>query len=50
MIALMWANNETGVIHPIREISELAEKHNFVDFKCLYKDTIESAQFLCLYK
>jgi SAM-dependent methyltransferase len=29
---------------------ELAEKHNFVDFKCLYKDTIESAQFLCLYK
>jgi cysteine desulfurase len=32
MIALMWANNETGVIHPIREISELAEKHNLIFF------------------
>jgi len=26
-ISLMWANNEIGVIHPIREITELAEKY-----------------------
>ena len=29
---------------------QLAQKHNFVRFECLYKDTFESAQFLCLYK
>lgn len=32
MIALMWANNETGVIHPIKEISELASKHQLIFF------------------
>ena len=26
-IALMYANNETGVIHPIKEIGRLAQKH-----------------------
>jgi len=31
-------------------LHEIAQKHNFVDFEYLYKDTIESAQFLCLYK
>ncbi|MBD2278895.1 MULTISPECIES: class I SAM-dependent methyltransferase [Nostocales] len=27
---------------------QLAQKHNFVRFECLYKDTPEAAQFLCL--
>ncbi len=27
LISLMAANNETGVLHPIREISEIAQKH-----------------------
>jgi cysteine desulfurase len=30
MICLMWANNETGLIHPISEISQLAEKHQLI--------------------
>jgi cysteine desulfurase len=30
MISLMWANNETGLIHPISEISQLAEKHQLI--------------------
>jgi cysteine desulfurase len=30
MICLMWANNETGLIHPITEISQLAEKHQLI--------------------
>lgn len=30
MIALMWANNETGIIHPIEEISELAEANDII--------------------
>lgn len=30
MICLMWANNETGVIHPIEEIKELAEENNII--------------------
>ena len=32
MIALMWANNETGLIHPISEISKIAEAHNCIFF------------------
>ncbi|WP_343699904.1 cysteine desulfurase family protein [Chitinophaga sp.] len=32
-VALMYANNETGVIHPVREIGALAKKHN-VYFVC----------------
>jgi len=32
MICLMWANNETGVIHPIDRISRLAEAHNIIFF------------------
>ena len=27
LISLMWANNETGVIQPMREIAQLCEKH-----------------------
>ncbi|MEB2774149.1 cysteine desulfurase family protein [Algoriphagus sp. D3-2-R+10] len=30
MICLMWANNETGVIHPIEEIKALAEEKNII--------------------
>jgi len=32
-IALMYANNETGVIHPVRQIGEIARKNN-VPFFC----------------
>ncbi|WP_143960938.1 cysteine desulfurase family protein [Litoribacter populi] len=31
-LALMWANNETGVIHPIDKIAELANRHNVAFF------------------
>jgi cysteine desulfurase len=30
MICLMWANNETGLIHPITKIAQLAEKHQLI--------------------
>lgn len=30
MICLMWANNETGVIHPIQKISQIADKHGII--------------------
>ncbi|MBN7816752.1 cysteine desulfurase family protein [Algoriphagus pacificus] len=32
MIALMWANNETGVIHPIGEISKISEEMGIIFF------------------
>lgn len=32
MICLMWANNETGVIHPVEKISVLAETRNIIFF------------------
>ncbi|GAA0877216.1 IscS subfamily cysteine desulfurase [Algoriphagus jejuensis] len=32
MICLMWANNETGVIHPIPEIAQLCEKNCIIFF------------------
>lgn len=32
MICLMWANNETGIIHPIEEIKEIAEEKNIIFF------------------
>ena len=28
LVSLMWANNETGLIHPIREIAELCRERN----------------------
>ncbi|WP_246538934.1 cysteine desulfurase family protein [Litoribacter ruber] len=31
-ISLMWANNETGVIHPIEKIGHLAQKHHVAFF------------------
>ena len=32
MIALMWANNETGVVHPIDKIAKIAEQHQVIFF------------------
>ncbi|MGX7835651.1 aminotransferase class V-fold PLP-dependent enzyme, partial [Campylobacter fetus subsp. venerealis] len=32
MICLMWANNETGIIHPIEEIAKIAEESNVIFF------------------
>lgn len=32
IIAIMYANNEVGVIHPIREISKIAKKHGVLVF------------------
>ncbi|NML19436.1 IscS subfamily cysteine desulfurase [Pseudoflavitalea sp. G-6-1-2] len=32
LIAIMYANNETGVIQPIREIGQIAKKHNVIFF------------------
>ncbi|UZD23844.1 cysteine desulfurase family protein [Algoriphagus halophytocola] len=39
MICLMWANNETGVIHPVEEISKLAEERNLIFFS----DAVQAA-------
>jgi cysteine desulfurase len=30
LICLMWANNETGVIHPVEKIAHLAESRNII--------------------
>lgn len=30
MICLMWANNETGIIHPVEKIAEVAESKNII--------------------
>ncbi len=32
LIAVMYANNETGVVHPIQEIATIAEKHGVLSF------------------
>lgn len=32
LISLMYANNETGVIHPVKEIGSIAKKHGIVFF------------------
>lgn len=32
LIAVMYANNETGVVQPIKEISAIAKKHNILFF------------------
>lgn len=32
LICLMWANNETGVIHPVEKIAQMAESGNIVFF------------------
>ena len=30
MICLMWANNETGIIHPVEQIAKIAEEHQII--------------------
>ncbi len=32
MVAVMWANNETGVIQPMKEIGQICEKHGVLFF------------------
>lgn len=32
LICLMWANNETGIIHPVEKIAQLAKSKNIVFF------------------
>ncbi|MDX5430016.1 MAG: cysteine desulfurase [Bacteroidota bacterium] len=32
MICLMWANNETGVIHPVEKIADFAQSRNIIFF------------------
>lgn len=32
LISLMYANNETGVIHPVKEIAEIAKEHQLLFF------------------
>jgi cysteine desulfurase len=32
MIALMWANNETGIIHPIEEVAKIADDNGLIFF------------------
>lgn len=39
MIALMWANNETGLIHPMDQINQIAEKHQVI----LMTDAVQAA-------
>ncbi|MCS4436906.1 cysteine desulfurase family protein [Aquiflexum gelatinilyticum] len=39
MIALMWANNETGLIHQMDRIKEIAEKGNII----LFTDAVQAA-------
>lgn len=39
MIALMWANNETGNIFPMEEIKELAKQKNLI----LFTDAVQAA-------
>ncbi|SDC80714.1 cysteine desulfurase IscS [Algoriphagus faecimaris] len=39
MICLMWANNETGIIHPIEKIAQLAESRNII----LFTDAVQAA-------
>ncbi len=39
MIVLMWANNETGVIHPMDEIKKIAKEHDII----LFSDGVQAA-------
>ncbi len=32
LICLMWANNETGVIHPVEKIAQIADSRNLIFF------------------
>ncbi len=39
MIALMWANNETGILNPIKEISKITEEKGII----LFTDAVQAA-------
>ena len=39
MICLMWANNETGIIHPIQKIAQIADKHGII----ILTDAVQAA-------
>lgn len=39
LVALMYANNETGLIHPVKEISAIAKKHGIIFFS----DAVQAA-------
>ena len=39
MICLMWANNETGIIHPVERLAEIAEKNELIFFS----DAVQAA-------
>lgn len=39
MIALMWANNETGLIHQMDQIKQIAEERNII----LFTDAVQAA-------
>lgn len=39
MISLMWANNETGVIHPMAEIKKIADERDII----LFTDAVQAA-------
>src|SRR5690606_24672483 len=30
MVSCIWVNNETGIIQPIKELSELCQEHNLI--------------------
>jgi cysteine desulfurase len=39
MLAFMWANNETGLIHPMSDLIKLAEAHDII----LFTDAVQAA-------
>lgn len=39
MLSFMWANNETGLIHPIAELIKIAEDHDLI----LFTDAVQAA-------
>ena len=39
MLAFMWANNETGLLHPMTDLIKLAEEHDII----LFTDAVQAA-------
>jgi cysteine desulfurase len=38
VVSLMWANNETGVLSPVKEIAEICRSHGVL-FHCIHENT-----------